>query len=182
MIYLINPYNQPYLFALLFFHLYLSIYLPFYLFISLSSLYRYHLFVIYLFIYLSFLCHLFIYLSTYLFLFIHSNCVGIGNRRLFWILLFFKSSFLCIYFLCSKYLHHTYYCQDNNVHNIYFLPKTLKAYFIYWIKNSFILYYFEFFDVFFGKELYVLQKYPGFYGLSCISFLLGCYLAALLQV
>lgn len=121
-----------------------------------------------------------LYLSIYLSL--NSNCVGIGNRRLFWALLFFTSSFLCIYFLSSKYLHHTYYCQDDNLDNIYFIPKTLKVYFIYWIKNSFILYYFEYFDLFFGKELYVLQKYPGFYGLSCISFLLGCYLAALLQV
>lgn len=127
---------------------------------------------------INLICQL--YLSIYLSL--NSNCVGIGNRRLFWALLFFTSSFLCIYFLSSKYLHHTYYCQDDNVNNIYFIPKTLKVYFIYWIKKSFILYYFEFFDLFFGKELYVLHKYPGFYGLSCISFMLGCYLAALLQV
>ena len=123
--------------------------------------------------------HLIIYLFVVFFFFI-SNCVGIGNRRLFWSVLIFTSLFLSVFFISSKYTHHYHYCQ--NEINLHIIPFALKSYIIYWIKSPFLMQCVDFFDGFFGRELCVFQKYPGFYGLSCVSFLFGFYLAALLQV
>ncbi len=59
----------------------------------------------------------------------YSNCVGKGNRRIYWLFLFAGMLFCLFYFLTAKYVQHYVTCADD---------VTLQAY----VSNAFVLYVF----------------------------------------
>ena len=90
---------------------------------------------------------------------LHSNCVGKGNRRWYWLFLLSGTVFCLLYFIGAKYTHQYHTCADD---------ASLSQGWALWNM--------------FAREYCAFTRQSMFYLLTWVTAWFGCYFLLLLQV